>query len=110
MVIKSPAGVRPRTMAKTPWRRVLRYSGIASLALGILATLWVLFLILLNQILCNEGNSPIPPPGQSCGGYIPQVVLFEGSSYPTLLFGLYLIYLGAAILVLGWWFQRNQTY
>src|ERR1022692_1254002 len=88
-------------MTNMSWRRVFRYSGLVSLSLGILATLWVLFFIWLNQLLCNEGNSPILSRG--CG-YVPQEMLFGEAitGWPTLLFGLYLIYLGGAILVLGW--------
>ena len=94
-------------MVNMSWRRVLRYSGVISLATGILATLWVLFFIWLNQSDCKGGLSPIPT--QGCG-YVPQLVLFGSgiTGYPTLLFGLYLIYLGAALLVLAWLLRATR--
>jgi uncharacterized membrane protein len=59
--------------ANKSWLKAFWYSGFVALAIGMLATMWVLFLIWLNQTDCNGGSAPLP--SQGCG-YMPQLVLF----------------------------------
>ena len=82
--------------------KVSLYVGIALLALGVLTTAAVLFEVNLNQTDCEGGLSPVPT--QGCG-YVPQLVLFVWGEYPGLVDGLYLIYLGCAVLVVRWLVQ-----
>lgn len=87
-------------MTNIPWRRALRYSGLALLAIGIVTTAFVVVSIRLNQSNCQGGEGPVPD--QGCG-YVPELILFgPADQFPMLLSGLYLTYLGGVVLVLGW--------
>jgi hypothetical protein len=79
--------------------RASLYVGIVLLAFGIVATASILFEIPLTQNLCEGGLSPVP--AQGCG-YIPQLVLFVWGYYPALVYGLYSIYAGCAVLLVRW--------
>jgi hypothetical protein len=65
----------------------------------------VLFAIWFYRLNCNGGNSPVIP--QGCG-YMTQWLLFDNGDFSTLLYGLYLVYLGTAILALGWLFRKAE--
>ena len=84
--------------------RTSLYGGIVLLAVGVLATTSVLLEIPFTQSICEGGGSP--QPAQGCG-YIPQLVLFVWGDYTALVYGLYLIYAGSALLVLRWLVQMR---
>jgi hypothetical protein len=96
-------------MAKSNvFNRGVLYFGIIILAIGILATLSVLWNVWFTQSLCESGLSPQPV--QGCG-YVPQMVLFAWGAYtqwPTLLFGLIAIYVAAIALAGRWAILRRH--
>jgi hypothetical protein len=88
--------------------RLLGYAGVVLATLGVLATASVVWTILFTQSLCQGGSSPQPV--QGCG-YVPQLVMFNwgpNNQFPILVDGIYLVYVGLALLALDYMLLRKR--